>query len=59
MGSLLLFTTIENRVNPANLLQASSPTEQLGMDGMAVIMAVVATWLVISGIRPVWRKITN
>jgi hypothetical protein len=43
VGSLLLFTTIENVVNPApNLLKACSPNEQLGMDGMAVIMAVVA-----------------
>ena len=60
IGCLLLFTQINNRINPApNLLKASNADQQRGMDAMAVILGVLAIWLIISGVRPIWRKISN
>jgi hypothetical protein len=60
LGSFLIFTTINNRVNPApNLLKARNATQQTAMNVTAVVIAAVAIWLLISGIRPVWRKISN
>ena len=60
VGSLLLFTQINNRINPApNLLKASNADQQLGMDAMAVMLGLLAIWLILSGARPVWRKTAN
>jgi len=43
----------------SNLLKASNADQQRGMDAMAVILFVLAIWLVISWVRPVWRKTSN
>lgn len=60
LGGFLIFTSINNRLNPApNLLKASNATQQAAMNVTAVVVAIVAIWLVISGVRPVWRKISN
>jgi hypothetical protein len=60
LGCLLLFTQINNRINPgANLLRASNADEQVGMDAASVMLVLLAIWLIVSGARPGWRKIAN
>lgn len=60
VGSVLLFATIDNHVNPTpNLLKASNAGERAAMNATAIAMAVLAIWLVVSGVRPVWRKISK
>jgi hypothetical protein len=41
------------------LLITHRADNELRMDMVALILEVVAIWLIISGVRPVWRKISN
>lgn len=60
VGALLLYIEINNHLNPApNLLKASNADQQVGMNAMAIILVAIAIWLIVTGIRPIWRRKSN
>ena len=57
LGFSPIFVEINSRIHPApNLLKASSPGEQVGMNATMLAIIAVGCWLVDSGTKPLWRK---
>lgn len=57
LGLLLILVEINSRIHPApNLLKASNPGEQVGMNATMLAIIAVGCWLVYSGVKPLWRK---
>ena len=60
VGVLLVYINMTNFLAPApNLLKAETPTEQTGMNIAYFAMIGVGCWLIYSGVRPVWRKLSR
>jgi len=60
VGLLLIFINANNLLAPApNLLKAETRTEQTGMNIACFAMIGVGCWLIYSGVRPVWRRLSG
>jgi hypothetical protein len=58
LGLVVVYIEIHNWVSPApNLLKASNPAQQVGMDIAMVAIIAVGCWLIYSGAKPALRKI--
>ena len=57
LGAVLIFIQVENRFHPApNLLKPSSKTEATTMNALAIAVAFLGGWLVLSGILPRFKQ---